>query len=43
MATVDRFDFNKESIDQIRKLRHYNNNVGYDWPVVYLLNDDKEI
>ena len=42
MATIDSFKFNIDSVDEIRKLRHYGNMVGENWPVVYVLNDDKE-
>ena len=42
MATIDSFEFNIESVNEIRKLRHYGNMVGENWPVVYVLNDDKE-
>ena len=42
MATIDSFEFNIESVNEIRKLRHYGNMVGENWPVVYVLNDNKE-
>ena len=42
MATIDSFEFNIDSVNEIRKLRHYDNMVGENWPVVYVLNDDKE-
>ena len=42
MAIIDRFDFDISSIDEIKNLKHYNTKVGENWPVVYVLNDDKE-
>ena len=42
MAFIDRFDFDISSVSEIRKLKHKNTNVGENWPVVYLLNNDTE-
>ena len=42
MAFIDKFDFEISSIGEIRSLRHYNNKVGENWPVVYVLNNDTE-
>lgn len=42
MAFVDRFDFKISSLGDIRDLRHFNNKVGENWPVVYVLNNNKE-
>ena len=42
MAFIDRFDFEISSVGDIRGLRHYNNKVGENWPVVYVLNNDDE-
>ena len=39
MAFVDSFDFKIESISDIRRLKHNNNRVGENWPVVYVLNN----
>ena len=41
MAYVDSFVFSKDSLDDIRRLRHEENRVGENWPVVYVLNNDK--
>ena len=41
MAYVDSFVFNKDSLGDIRMLRHEGNKVGQNWPVVYILNNDK--
>ena len=41
MAYVDSFVFSKDSLDDIRRLRHEDNKVGENWPVVYVLNNDK--
>ncbi len=42
MAFIDKFDFEISSVGEIRSLRHYNNKVGENWPVVYVLNNDTE-
>lgn len=42
MAFIDRFEFKHKSIEDIKKLRHHNNSVGENWPVVYVLNNDEE-
>ena len=42
MAYIDSFSFEIESLGDIRKLRHGNNKVGENWPVVYVLNNDEE-
>ena len=42
MATIDSFNFDIASIDNIKGLRHYNTNVGENWPVVYVLNNNKD-
>ena len=41
MAYVDSFVFSRDSLDDIRRLRHEDNKVGENWPVVYVLNNDK--
>lgn len=42
MFQIDRYDFTTESLDQIRKLKHWGTDVGKNWPVVYIINDTKE-
>ena len=42
MAFIDKFSFEINSVGEIRNLRHYNNKVGENWPVVYVLNNDDE-
>lgn len=42
MATIDRFEFNNDALVEIRSLKHYNTMVGENWPVVYVLNNDKD-
>ena len=42
MAYIDSFSFEIGSLSDIRKLRHGNNKVGENWPVVYVLNNDEE-
>lgn len=42
MFHIDRFDFNSETATQVSKLHHGKNEVGSNWPVVYVINNDKE-
>ena len=42
MFHIDRFDFNDETAIQVSKLHHGKNEVGSNWPVVYVINNDKE-
>lgn len=41
MAYIDRFNFKMDSLGRIRRLKHDNNRVGENWPVVYVLNNNK--
>ena len=42
MFQIDRYDFKTESLNEIRQLRHWNSDVGKNWPVVYIINSEKE-
>lgn len=42
MFHIDRFDFNNETAMQVSKLHHGETEVGSNWPVVYVINNDKE-
>ncbi len=42
MFKIDPYVFKEESLSKIRQLRHWNTDVGKNWPVVYIINDDKE-
>lgn len=42
MFHIDRFDFNNETATQVSKLHHGKTEVGSNWPVVYVINNDKE-
>ena len=42
MFHIDRFDFNIGTSSQVSQLRHDKNNVGLNWPIVYVINNDKE-
>ena len=42
MFHIDRYDFNIETSSQVSQLRHDKNNVGLNWPIVYVINNDKE-
>ena len=41
MAYIDSFVFNRSSLDDIRRLKHEDYKVGENWPVVYVLNNNK--
>ena len=42
MFSIDRFDFQDGVNNEIQGLTHDGNNVGENWPVVYVINNDKE-
>ena len=42
MFHIDRFEFNKDTASQVDRLRHDKNNVGSNWPIVYVINNDRE-
>lgn len=42
MFQIDRFEFNDCAAEEIEKVTHWGVNVGKDWPVVYIINNDKE-
>ena len=42
MFQIDRYEFKTESLNEIRQLRHWNSDVGKNWPVVYIINSEKE-
>lgn len=42
MFHIDRFDFNSETPARVSKLHHGKNEVGSNWPVVYVINNDEE-
>lgn len=42
MFHVDLFDFNNMAPDQVSQLRHNQIDMGVNWPVVYVINNDKE-
>lgn len=42
MFHIDTFDFNLTTPSQVSHLWHDNNNIGVNWPVVYVINNDKE-
>jgi len=42
MFHIDRFDFNNETAMQVSKLHHGETEVGSNWPVVYVINNDEE-
>ena len=41
MAYIDRFNFKIDSLGRIKRLKHDNDRVGENWPVVYVLNNNK--
>ncbi len=42
MFHIDAFEFNNETSSQVSQLRHDKNNVGLNWPIVYVINNDEE-
>lgn len=42
MFHIDRYDFNIETSSQVSQLRHDKNNVGLNWPIVYVINNNEE-
>lgn len=42
MFKIDKFEFNKEAPDKILGLHHGENYVGMNWPVTYIINNEKE-
>lgn len=42
MFHIDTFEFNTSTSSKVSQLRHDNNSVGLNWPIVYVINNDKE-
>ena len=42
MYRIDEFTFDINTSKTVEKLRHKNHDVGTNWPVVYVINSDKE-
>lgn len=42
MAIIDAFKFDDNINNELKKVAHYGKDIGENWPVVYLLNDDEE-
>ena len=42
MAFIDHYEFDENSINEVSKLRHFSTEVGVNWPVVYVINNDEE-
>ena len=42
MAVIDRIEFNADISQQLKEIKHYGNQVGENWPVVYILNNEDE-
>ena len=42
MAIIDCFKFDINTPNEVKQLRHYGHDVGENWPIVYLINNDKE-
>ena len=42
MYKIDEFTFDINTSKTVEKLRHKNHDVGTNWPVVYVINNDKE-
>ena len=41
MAYIKRFEFENGSLEDIRGLKHNENQIGEKWPVVYVINDEE--
>ncbi|MCQ2551288.1 MAG: DUF2075 domain-containing protein [Clostridia bacterium] len=42
MATIDTFAFDVNVSDNLKSVRHYGKNIGENWPIVYVINNDEE-
>ena len=42
MVYIDEFEFDISSLSRIKSLEHDKTRVGENWPIVYVLSDDKE-
>lgn len=42
MFHIDKFEFNTATSTEVSQLRHDKNNVGLNWPIVYVINNDRE-
>ena len=42
MSSIDCFKFDINTPNEVKQLRHYGHDVGENWPIVYLINNDKE-
>ena len=42
MAVIDRIEFNADISQQLKEIKHYGKQVGENWPVVYILNNEDE-
>ncbi len=42
MAVIDRIKFNANISEQLKEIKHYGKQVGENWPVVYILNNEDE-
>ena len=42
MFKIDEYEFNTGTSQEVGKLRHNKHDVGNNWPVVYVINNDDE-
>lgn len=42
MFKIDKYEFNTGTSQEVGKLRHNKHDVGNNWPVVYVINNDNE-
>ena len=42
MFRIDRYDFDKDAVAKVSELTHDKISVGVNWPIVYVINNDKE-
>lgn len=42
MAQIDTYRFGSKAVEELRNSEHYGKRIGENWPVVYIMNNDKE-
>ena len=42
MIQIDQYEFNSKDLEKVRSLEHWGVDVGNNWPVVYVINNDDE-
>lgn len=42
MAQIDKYEFDVNISDNLKSVTHYGKNIGENWPIVYVLNNERE-